>query len=204
MCARRARRRFQPNRLLEVSPDFLEDVIGGLRRAGVDLITLDEMHRRLTEQDFRRRFVCFTFDDGYRDNLRNALPDPEEIRGAVRDLCPDQLSRPARRIVVADARSGDRARQPLRAGRWTARIAATIAHSTEAKYELFEHIYWWLRSLDSEDDLRAASCAISARAIGVDSAAICDELCMTWAGDRRARRRSARDHRRAHGQSRRC
>src|SRR5437763_12506161 len=65
---------FQPNRLLEVSPAFLEDVIMGLQRSGVEIITLDEMHRRLKEQDFRSRFVCFTFDDGYRDNLRYALP----------------------------------------------------------------------------------------------------------------------------------
>ena len=32
------------------------------------------MHRRLTERDFRRRFVCLTFDDGYRDNLEYAYP----------------------------------------------------------------------------------------------------------------------------------
>ena len=65
---------FQPNRLLEVSPQFLEDVLRELRRSGVDIVTLDEMHRRLKEQDFRRRFVCLTFDDGYRDNARYALP----------------------------------------------------------------------------------------------------------------------------------
>src|ERR1044072_3521904 len=65
---------FQPNRLLEVSPRSLGDVLAGLRRSDVDILTLDEMHRRLTECDFRRRFVCLTFDDGYRDNLRHALP----------------------------------------------------------------------------------------------------------------------------------
>ena len=27
--------------------------------------------------------------------------------------------------------------------------------SVEAKYELYEHIYWWLRRLPGEDDLRA-------------------------------------------------
>jgi hypothetical protein len=67
--------RFQPNHLLEVTPRFFETVIRRLRRSKVDLISLDEMHRRLTTGDYpRRRFVCVTFDDGYRDNLQFAYP----------------------------------------------------------------------------------------------------------------------------------
>ena len=52
-------------------------------------------------------------------------------------------------------------------------------HSTEAKYELYDHIYWWLRSLESEDELRAAVRDLATR-YGVDSAAFCKDLCMTW------------------------
>ena len=59
---------FQPNRLLEVSPEFLTQTLSWLRRQDIDIVSLDEMHRRLTERDFLRRFVCITFDDGYRDN----------------------------------------------------------------------------------------------------------------------------------------
>src|SRR5690349_23378353 len=67
--------RFQPNHLLEVTPKFFERVIRRLRRSRTDLVSLDEMHRRLTTGDFpRRRFVCITFDDGYRDNLQFAYP----------------------------------------------------------------------------------------------------------------------------------
>ena len=66
--------RFQPNRLLEITPQFLEDVVRDLRRAQLDLVSLDEMHRRLTERDFRRHFVCITIDDGYRDTLEWAYP----------------------------------------------------------------------------------------------------------------------------------
>jgi peptidoglycan/xylan/chitin deacetylase (PgdA/CDA1 family) len=36
------------------------------------------MHRRLTQQNFSRRFACFTFDDGYRDNRDFALPAMRE------------------------------------------------------------------------------------------------------------------------------
>jgi len=169
---------FQPNRLLEVSPTFLEDVIRGLRRGGVDLITLDEMHRRLKEQDFRRRFVCFTFDDGYRDNLRYAWPILKKYEVPFAIYIPTSF--------------------PDRAGElWWLTLEAAIArhsrialvmdgedrrydcHSIETKYELYERIYWWLRSLDSEDDLRRAVHDLGVR-YGVEGGAFCKELCMTW------------------------
>src|SRR5262245_19997691 len=66
--------RFQPNRLLEITPGFLEHVVGELRRSRVDIVSLDEMYFRMVEGDFRRRFVCLTFDDGYRDTLQWAYP----------------------------------------------------------------------------------------------------------------------------------
>ena len=169
---------FQPNRLLEVSPQFLEDVIRELRRSDVDIVPLDEAHRRLKEQDFRRRFVCLTFDDGYRDNARYAVPILRKYEAPFAIYIPTSF--------------------PDRAGElWWLTLEAAIArvsrlalvmngedrrydcHSTEEKYELFEHIYWWLRSLESEDELRDAVRDLGAR-YGVDSAAICNELCMTW------------------------
>jgi peptidoglycan/xylan/chitin deacetylase (PgdA/CDA1 family) len=170
---------FQPNRLLEVTPQFLEDVIRAVRRAGIEIVTLDEMHRRLSERDFGRRFVCFTFDDGYRDNARYALPILKKYDVPFCIYVPTSF--------------------PDRAGElWWRTLEAVIARhnrialvmdgedhrydcdSPEAKYELYEHIYWWLRSLGNEDDLREAVRDLGAR-YGVDSAAFCTDLCMTWA-----------------------
>ena len=169
---------FQPNRLLEVSPRFLDDVLASLRRANVDVITLDQMHTRLTECDFRRRFVCLTFDDGYRDNLQHALPILRKHGAPFTLYLPTSF--------------------PDRAGElWWLTLEAVIAKqsrialtmdgedrryecgSTEAKYELYEHIYWWLRSLESEDDLRRAVRELASR-YGVDDTAFCKDLCMTW------------------------
>src|SRR5512139_1099863 len=55
---------FQPNRLLEVTPEFLRAVVERLH-GEVDFVSLDEVHRRLSERDFGRRFISITFDDGY-------------------------------------------------------------------------------------------------------------------------------------------
>jgi peptidoglycan/xylan/chitin deacetylase (PgdA/CDA1 family) len=40
----------------------------------VDVISLAEAQRRMREQDSRRPAACITFDDGYADNCRHALP----------------------------------------------------------------------------------------------------------------------------------
>src|ERR1700722_7171742 len=70
---------FQPNSHLEVTPNFLRATLVHLRSRGIDIVTMDELHRRLTERDFSRRFACFTFDDGYRDNRDFALPAMREF-----------------------------------------------------------------------------------------------------------------------------
>ena len=70
---------FQPNRHLEVDPDFLRATLSHLRSQAIEIITMDEVHRRLVERNFSRRFACFTLDDGYRDNRDCALPVMREF-----------------------------------------------------------------------------------------------------------------------------
>jgi len=61
------------NRALEITPEDLRAILQWLARRGVAVIRLDEVSARLREPR-AGRFVCFTFDDGYRDNLTLALP----------------------------------------------------------------------------------------------------------------------------------
>ena len=67
---------FAPNAHLTVSPVFLDRLLAQLGQT-FDLVSLDEAARRIeTANDGgrERRFVAITLDDGYRDNLVNAVP----------------------------------------------------------------------------------------------------------------------------------
>lgn len=64
---------FPANRAMELTPADLAAVLGWVRERGLAPIALDDLPGWLA----RRRadkFVCFTFDDGYRDNLELARP----------------------------------------------------------------------------------------------------------------------------------
>ncbi|MBV8474580.1 MAG: polysaccharide deacetylase family protein, partial [Hyphomicrobiales bacterium] len=63
---------FAPNRLLEITPEFLDAALDLTRRLGFEFVTLAEARRRLAEGG--RRFAALTFDDGYRDTRDFALP----------------------------------------------------------------------------------------------------------------------------------
>jgi peptidoglycan/xylan/chitin deacetylase (PgdA/CDA1 family) len=170
--------RFQPNRLLEVTPRFLTRVVKGLRRSGVDLISLDEMHRRMTEGDFSRRFVCLTFDDGYRDTLQWAYPVLKEAEVPfavyVPTSFPDRLGElwwlALEAVIARNSRVG-----LVIDGRDCKFDCRTVAE----KRALFDELYWWLRGRPTEAELRGVVRNLAAF-YHVDIATFCSELCMSW------------------------
>ncbi|HWM82659.1 MAG TPA: polysaccharide deacetylase family protein [Pseudolabrys sp.] len=169
---------FQPNRLLEVTPAFLEQVLQQLVRAGIEVVSLDEMHDRMVQQRFSRRFACLTFDDGYRDNLRFAYPLLKRFNMPFAIYLPTSF--------------------PDRFGElWWLTLERVIANSPQIelaidgdkqvfecrtaneKRRLFGLLYRYLRQLRTEDALRSVVRDLAAR-YRVDIPALCDELCMTW------------------------
>jgi peptidoglycan/xylan/chitin deacetylase (PgdA/CDA1 family) len=170
--------RFQPNRLLEITPRFLARVVRLLRRSRVDVISLDEMHRRMTEGDFRRRFVCLTFDDGYRDILQHAYPI---LKAAgmpftvyVPTSFPDRLGELWWLVLEAVIARNERVGLVI-GGKNRTFDCGTVAE----KRALFEELYWWLRSQPTETELRAIIRNLAA-CYQVDVAAFCKDLCMDW------------------------
>lgn len=66
---------FSPNAILQVTPKYLEHVIIKVREMGLDIVSMDEAVERIKAPGpSKNKFVVFTFDDAYRDNLIHALP----------------------------------------------------------------------------------------------------------------------------------
>ena len=169
---------FQPNRHLEVAPEFLRAMLSHLRLRDVDIITMDEVHQRLIERNFSRRFACFTLDDGYRDNRDFALPVMLEFEAPFTVYVTSDFAQGTGRLwwialemVIAKASA-------IEAD--IGGVAVRLDTSTPAaKQAAFERLHDWLRGLPGEQDVQRAIAALCARH-EVEEAAICRNLCMSW------------------------
>ncbi|WP_246727723.1 polysaccharide deacetylase family protein [Chelativorans sp. Marseille-P2723] len=59
---------------ITITPGFLEDAILTCLEQGLTPLPLDELPERLADPRDRRAYVCFTLDDGYRNNVQFAAP----------------------------------------------------------------------------------------------------------------------------------
>ncbi len=171
-------REFQPNHHLEITPEFLRAMLAHLRAHGIDIITVDEMHRRLIQRDFSRRFACFTFDDGYRDNRDFALPLMREFDAPFTVYVASDFAEGTGRLwwvalemVIARAETIE-----AEIGGVAVRLDAS---TTDAKQVAFDRLHDWMRALPGEHDIRREISALCARH-GVDEGAICRDLCLSW------------------------
>jgi len=168
---------FHPNGILEITPEFLENVVVRIRRRGFEIVSLDEAHRRLTTPGRHRRFVVLTFDDGYRDNKVHAWPILHRLGAPftiyVPTAYPDGLGDlwwlalemivAAQEVIAVDMDGEHRL------------IPADDAEEKSAAYAV---LYGWLRRMEEKAQRRAIH-DLAAR-YGVDMRALCRELIMTW------------------------
>jgi peptidoglycan/xylan/chitin deacetylase (PgdA/CDA1 family) len=168
---------FGPNRILEVTPEFLDETIALVVESGFDVISLDEVHARVSEGDFDRPFASFTFDDGYRDNRDHAYPIfrrhglpfaiyvPADFADGTGDLWWLKLE-----MAIAAASMID-----IRIDGIATRFEATTVSQKDAA---FDRIYWWLRSLPELEARQIVEdlCRLN----GVDASGLCRELIMNW------------------------
>ncbi|WP_406858328.1 polysaccharide deacetylase family protein [Alsobacter sp. KACC 23698] len=175
-------REFAPNRLLEVTPEFLDLALTRARAAGYRFVPLDEAVDAVEAGRVDQRVLALTFDDGYRDNLEHALPvlrahgapatifvTPGFVERSAELWWLDLEDAIARAAQVSASIGGETLDLP----------ASTAAQKSAA----FETIYWRLRARP-EPELRAVIAGL-AREQGVDSRATAERLCLDWDGVRR-------------------
>ena len=65
---------FQPNRHLDITPEFLDATIRTLAGRGYRFLRLEDVPTALAEAEGGQPFAVFTLDDGFRDNRDFAMP----------------------------------------------------------------------------------------------------------------------------------
>lgn len=168
---------FAPNRILDVTTDFLDDTLTLVREAGYDIVSLDEVRRRLRERDFSRRFVAFTLDDGYLDNYKLAWPIFRRHNAPftiyVATAFPDGNA-----LLWWEILERVIAGQPEISATIDGRHQTWPTGDTTEKYAAWDAIYQQLRHMPEIEQRRTV--ADLAEACGIDTRQHCIEQSMSW------------------------
>ncbi len=168
---------FEPNRILKITPEFLETVIEQVQEAGVDVVSLDEVHWRLSEGYFDRPFAAFTFDDGYRDNAEYAYPVFKKHKLPFTIYVPTEFADGNGDLwwLALEKVLRDTDRISVNMGGTNRKFNCSTPGEKDAT---FHQIYWWLRG-EKESDARNWVRELC-RGIGFDPSVLSDELVMQW------------------------
>lgn len=169
---------FQPNRFLEITPEYLDDALGDLARRGFECISLDEMYRRYQLQSFKRKFVCITFDDGYRDNLEYAYPVLKHHQTPftiyVATSFPDRRGTLWWYTLETIVAANGRVAVPLHDG-----VKELVCETIADKLSTLDILHSIVCSLPSDDRLHAFVADLAERA-STPTKDLNKDLCMSW------------------------
>ena len=173
----RRSQRFQPLKSQEITPRFLDHTIRALKRWKYDIVSMDEVCQRAVSPASQRRFVCLTFDGGYKDLItsaypvlsRHGVPFTVYLPTAFPDGLGEAWWLALEQVIARENRLSlvmDRNEQRF-----------DIRHTAE-KYQLYGFLAGWMRSLPSSD----VSLAIKdlCRRYSVDLAALSRAASMDW------------------------
>ena len=169
--------RFQPLRSHEITPKFLDRTIRALKRWKFDLVSMDEVCRRAVTLASPRRFVCLTFDGGYRDLITSAYPLLAEHRVPftvyLPTAFPDGLGE-AWWLGLEEVIAREK-RVSLVMGREERRFDI---ESNSEKYQLYHFLGDWMRSLPPAELSSAINDLCKRYSVGL--AILSREASMDW------------------------
>jgi len=168
---------FQPNRILEITPDYLDALLTHVQSRGLVCLSLDKAVQRIAAGDTSERFAVFTLDDGYKDNLtvaapifaKHAAPFTVYLATSLPDGTAELWWVVLERIIA----SANELRVRFAEGEET-----FTSRNVAEKKAAWDSIYWRLRGM-GEPALRAEVRRL-AGVHAVNIAAITRELAMSW------------------------
>ncbi|MEN3287045.1 MAG: hypothetical protein V7634_1345 [Bradyrhizobium sp.] len=169
---------FQPLAADEITPQFLDRLIGALKRWNYDVIGMDEVCDRAVRLATQRRFACLTFDGASKDLLIHAYPVLRRhgvpFTVYVPTSFPDGIGQAW--WLALEAVIAREARISLMVERREQRF--TVFRTSE-KRELFRYLANWLRTLPPAE-LSTAIRDLCTRH-GIDLAALNRDAALNWA-----------------------
>ncbi len=168
---------FHPNSCLETTPEFLDAVLARLRAQGIEFVSIGDAVQRIRSGDTTSRFAAFTIDDGYLDNLQQALPIFRKFD------CPFTVFI-ATKIVDGTAALwwlalekivAENPEVSMRIGNADRSFPTATASEKLAAYE---EIYWYLRQVSEEEQRRKTLNLCSRYGVNLDQ--LCRSEGMNW------------------------
>lgn len=171
------REAFAPNRILEVTTEFLDQTLQQVKDHGYDIVSLDEARRRLLESDFRNKFVSFTLDDGYRDNYSFAQPIFAKHNAPFTVYITTGLPDGSAVLWWRHLENIVRVEKEF-VLRLDSRELRFRTETTRQKYRAYQAAYWQLRPLPHTQQYDVIQRFVED--YGEDCAELCRRHAMTW------------------------
>ncbi|MEM9634823.1 MAG: polysaccharide deacetylase family protein [Pseudomonadota bacterium] len=169
---------FQPNRHLEITPEFLRLAVERIRANGYEIIALDEAVDLLKSGYGHHRYAVLTFDDGYRDNLEVAYPILKDLGAPFTVFVSTGLvDRTSELWWLALERVIAQNDEVIftRSGTSDGISSKSVAEKIACFEKIVDYLTLEIGELDQRKIIRAL-----AEKYGIDLKALADELVMNW------------------------
>lgn len=168
---------FAPNSGLEITPQFLDEVIGFARERGYALLSLGEAIGRVKQGDRSQPFVCFTIDDAYHDIHQHAWPVFRRhgcpftvfVAPAITDGRCELWWRGLEAVIAGESRLSVEI---------DGRREAFVCETDAQKQAAYDRLYWPVRRMPEHEQRRWITQFCEAH--GVDLYAMCRAEAMSW------------------------
>jgi peptidoglycan/xylan/chitin deacetylase (PgdA/CDA1 family) len=164
---------YEPNGLLSVTPEFLEEAIKVAIDSGLTPVHVHTLPDHLRGSSSTEKFVCFTLDDGYRDNVEFAAPIFRKHKVPYTIFVTAGFVDRSRTMWWETAEVLTRVLPQCRFALGTG-TATLKMNTSRQKMAAFERLSDLVRTTDEDEAVRIID--QTARANGIDPEAIVDEL----------------------------